>query len=320
MESPETVRRHIARYVDPDEVDVLRKLVYTFNAVVADRWRDGRILLAGDAAHVTPQFIGQGMNSGVRDADNLSWKLTAILRHGAAPAILDSYESERRPHAKAMIALSVLNKNIVSLDNRVLAKARDLGLMTAIRVPGLGRWIKGAKMKPRPRYRRNAYLGLPRTLPLGVEGTLAPQPEVRTYDGRHLRLDDVLGLGFTVMGYGADPRRALSTDDLDTLRALDTTFVTVYPLGGRPQWKPGDGRDDVVDVEDHTGTMAGWFGKARVRPGGIVVLRPDRFVFGVAAGNAAAAPVAQLRRQLRLPSLQPRSPAPDSVGVTREPH
>ena len=65
---------------------VLRRLVYTFNALVADRWRDRRVLLAGDAAHMTPQFVGQGMNAGIRDADNLSWKLDAILRHGADPA------------------------------------------------------------------------------------------------------------------------------------------------------------------------------------------------------------------------------------------
>lgn len=298
MEDPDTVRRHIARYVDPDEVEVLRKLVYTFNAVVADRWRDGRVLIAGDAAHMTPQFIGQGMNSGVRDADNLSWKLTAILRHGADPAILDSYETERRPHAKAMIDLSVLNKNIVSLDNRMLAAARDIGLSTAVRVPVLGDWIRQAKMKPAPKFRRGAYLGLPRRL-CGVEGRLIPQPEVRTYDGRHVRLDDRLGLGFAVLGYGIDPRRALSADDLALLRRLDTCFVTIFPLGGRPQGRPGDGRDDVVDLEDHTGALTRWFRRARIRPGDLVVLRPDHYVFGTATSGATDALSAALREQLR---------------------
>ena len=71
------------RHVDPDDVVVLRRLVYTFNALVADRWRDRRVLLGRDAAHMTPQFVGQGMNAGIRDADNLSWKLEAIL--GTAP-------------------------------------------------------------------------------------------------------------------------------------------------------------------------------------------------------------------------------------------
>lgn len=315
MEDQETVRRHISRFVDPDEVQVLRKLVYTFNAVVADRWRDRRVLLAGDAAHMTPQFIGQGMNSGVRDADNLSWKLTEILRHGADPAILDSYERERRPHAEAMIDLSVLNKNIVSVDNTALAAARDIGLTAALRVPGLSGWIRGAKMKPRPRFRRGAYLGLPRPLLRGIEGTLAPQPQIRTYDGRRHRLDDALGIGFAVLGYGVDPRKQLAAADLDVLRRLDCRFVTVYPIGGRPQGKPGDGRDDVVDIEDHSGDLVRWFRKAGVRPGGLVLLRPDRFVFGTAAAGGTATLIAELVRQVRLPAAV-AAPAEGAPGET----
>ncbi|MEU2256842.1 bifunctional 3-(3-hydroxy-phenyl)propionate/3-hydroxycinnamic acid hydroxylase [Nocardia xishanensis] len=313
MEDPDNVTAHISRFVNPDEVEVLRKLVYTFNAVVANDWRDGRILLAGDAAHMTPQFIGQGMNSGVRDADNLSWKLTAILRYGADPAILDSYESERRPHAKAMITMSVWMKNLVSVSNPVAARVRDIALTTALRVPGLGGWIRGAKMKPEPRFRRDAYLGLPRRGLRGVEGTLAPQPEVRTYDGRHRRLDDVLGLGFAVLGYGVDPRAACTADELAVLDRLDCHFVTVYPLGGRPQGTPGDGRggnDQVADVEDHTGELARWFAKGGVRQGDVLVLRPDRFVFGIARRGDTATLVAELVRRLRLRTGQDRTPEP----------
>ncbi|WP_431969949.1 bifunctional 3-(3-hydroxy-phenyl)propionate/3-hydroxycinnamic acid hydroxylase [Nocardia sp. bgisy134] len=314
MEDPGNVRAHISRFVNPDEVEVLRKLVYTFNAVVADRWRDGRILLAGDAAHMTPQFIGQGMNSGVRDADNLSWKLTAILRHGADPAILDSYESERRPHATAMITMSVWMKNLVSVNNPVAARVRDIALTAALRVPGLGGWIRGAKMKPEPRFRRDAYLGLPRRGLRGVEGTLAPQPEVRTYDGRHRRLDDVLGLGFAVLGHGVDPRAACTADDLVVLDGLDSHFVTVYPLGGRPQGSPGDGRgdnDQVADIEDHTGELSRWFGKAGVRHGDVLVLRPDRFVFGTARRGHTTALVAELVRRLDLRTGPGRTPEPE---------
>ncbi|WP_433681635.1 bifunctional 3-(3-hydroxy-phenyl)propionate/3-hydroxycinnamic acid hydroxylase [Nocardia sp. CA-119907] len=312
MEDSDTVRRRIARFVDPDEVEVLRKLVYTFNAVVADRWRDGRILIAGDAAHMTPQFIGQGMNSGVRDADNLSWKLTAIIKDGASQAILDSYESERRPHAKAMIDLSVLNKTLVSIDNRLLAAARDIALITAMRLPGLSGWLRGAKMKPAPRFRRGAYLGLPRHGLRRAAGTLAPQPDVRTYDGHRQRLDDVLGIGFALIGYGVDPRTVLSAADQAALRALGTRFVTVYPLGGRPQGKPGDGRStgaDFADTEDHTGALARWFAKAGVGIGGLLLLRPDRYVFGTAEPGRGGALTAELMRQLMGSAVRPPTPA-----------
>ena len=324
MEGPETVRRHIARFVDPDEVQVLRKLVYTFNAVVADRWRAGRVLLAGDAAHMTPQFVGQGMGSGVRDADNLAWKLAAILKHGAGQNILNSYETERRPHAKAMIDFSVFNKSLVSVDNTLAAAARDIALTTALRTPGLGGWIRAAKMKPRPRFRRGAYLGLPRGRfgLRGVEGTLSPQPQIRTYDGRHQRLDDVLGLGFSVLGYGVDPRALLDADDVAALRALGTRFVTVYPFGGRPQGAPGDGRatgDDHADVEDHTGALIRWFARAGVGSGGIVLLRPDRFVFGTAASGGARPLITELWRGLELKPGETGSAATDPA-LARDQH
>ena len=240
FEADETVRRLIGRYVDVGEVVVDRKLVYTFNAVTADRWRVGRVLLAGDAAHMTPQFVGQGMNSGVRDADNLSWKLEAVLRHEADPALLDSYETERKPHVQEMIDFSVFNKAVVSVKHPLKARARDLAMRAAMRTPALGGWVRSAGMKPKPRFERGAYLGLPRRL-RGVEGTLAPQPVVRRYDGRPVRLDDALGTGWAVIGLGIDPRDLLGAD-LDVWHQVEATFATVFGTGARPQGSIGDGR------------------------------------------------------------------------------
>lgn len=284
FESDVTVRRLLAQYVDVDEVVVKRKLVYTFNAVVADRWRDGRVILAGDAAHMTPQFIGQGMNAGIRDADNLSWKLEAVLRHGADPAILDTYETERRPHAKAMIDLSVFNKSLVSIQHPIGSRARDLALGVAVRAPGLGPWVRGAGMKPKPRFRPGAYVGQARSSRFrGVQGTLPPQPVVRRYDGRPVRLDDALGHGWAVIGIGIDPRAALGSDVL-TWERVGATFATVFPAGARPQGDVGDGRRKagLVDLEDTDDTLTGWLHRAGHKPGCVLVLRPDKYVFGVA--------------------------------------
>ena len=281
FESDETVRRLLSSYINPDEVDVRRKLVYTFNAVVADKWRDGRILLAGDAAHMTPQFVGQGMNAGVRDADNLSWKLAAVIKHGASEDLLDTYERERRPHATAMIKFSVFNKSLVSIANPVKAKARDGAFWLATHTPGLAGWVRQAGMKPKPRFRTGEYVGLPRRF-RGVEGTLSPQPMMRHYNGRPARLDDALGIGWAVVGVGVDPRVALG-EGVAAWENVDASFATVYPRGGRPvgsrQVGPADG---VVDLEDLSGDLWRWLRRAGACEGSVVVLRPDKFVFGIA--------------------------------------
>ncbi|HNP56223.1 bifunctional 3-(3-hydroxy-phenyl)propionate/3-hydroxycinnamic acid hydroxylase [Gordonia sp. UBA7599] len=316
FESDATVQRLISRFVDTDQVEVKRRLVYTFNAVVADRWRQGRILLAGDAAHMTPQFIGQGMNAGIRDADNLSWKLAAVLQQGADPALLDTYESERRPHAKAMIDLSVLNKSLVSEKSKVRAKCRDIGLKSALHIPGLAGWVRRAGMKPKPRFKRGAYFGLPRKPLRGIEGTLPPQPTMRTYDGKQIRLDDALGIGWTVIGFEIDPRDTLG-DDVDAWSSIEATYATVYRAGHRPQGPTGDssGRTGLVDLEDTEGILTRWLTKAGHQPGTLVVLRPDRYVFGAETdGQKLTHALTQLFRPGRrqsLPTTLPHSTEAD---------
>src|SRR5271166_2039294 len=102
----ETVRSLLAPYHDLDKVEIERKTVYAFHARVVDRWRNGRVFLAGDAAHMMPPFAGQGMNGGMKDAANLSWKLAAVLRGQAPAEILDTYEVERARNVRAMVNLS----------------------------------------------------------------------------------------------------------------------------------------------------------------------------------------------------------------------
>ncbi|MFN8129578.1 MAG: bifunctional 3-(3-hydroxy-phenyl)propionate/3-hydroxycinnamic acid hydroxylase [Candidatus Nanopelagicales bacterium] len=278
FELRETAERLLSRYVDVSAVTIERQLVYSFNALVAQRWRDGRVFLAGDAAHMTPQFIGQGMNAGIRDADNLSWKLADVIRHGADPAILDSYQSERRPHASAMIRVSVLNKDIVSTESPWAVRTRDLVIGVSRRLPVLRTALTEAKIKPRPRLRHGQYVGLPRRLRglRGVEGTLMPQPPVRTRAGRPVRLDDVLGSGWAVIGIGVDPR---TTGDWS---GLSPRWVTLFEPGARPQGLRGSAADpDVQDVEAIDDQWSRWLRKAGARTGSVIVVRPDRFVFSV---------------------------------------
>lgn len=297
MEAPETVRRYLSRYVDVDRFDILRKLVYTFNALVADRWRDGRVLLAGDAAHMTPQFIGQGMNAGVRDAYNLGWKLSAVLDGLASERLLDTYESERRPHAEAMIREGVRMKDFVSVSRPWLASLRNGIARTALRLPVVGPYLKRGDHIPKPAYRRGGYFGLPRRRLFGPEGRLMPQPMVRASDGRRRRLDDALGGGFILLGAGVDPRASLSGAERAWCHAMGIRSAVMYPWGGRPFGNNVEQLwlEDLVELEDISGDWFRWLRKGGAKAGSVVLLRPDRFVFGA----VPAARLSQTVRQLR---------------------
>ena len=100
MLDDERIDELLAEHTDPDKVEVYRKCVYSFSAVVAERFSDGRVFLAGDAAHMTPPFAGQGLNAGIRDVRNLSWKLARVLDGTLPPALLDTYDLERREAAR----------------------------------------------------------------------------------------------------------------------------------------------------------------------------------------------------------------------------
>ena len=105
--APDMVKHLLDRHEAAAESRIVRTAVYTFHARLAERWQEGRVLLAGDAAHLTPPFAGQGMNSGLRDAANLAWKFAAVTRRRLGPRLLASYEPERRDHAWAMIGFAL---------------------------------------------------------------------------------------------------------------------------------------------------------------------------------------------------------------------
>jgi 3-(3-hydroxy-phenyl)propionate hydroxylase len=302
MEDPATVRSLLARHIDVDKVEVLRRLVYTFNALVAERWRDGRVLIAGDAAHMTPQFMGQGMSSGVRDAHNLAWKLDAVLRKGADPKLIDTYESERKPHAKEMIDISVKMKDFVSISNPFLAKARNVVVKTVLKMPKVGDYLREARFKPPPTYPHGAYFGLPRRRRSGAEGRPIPQPQVRTFDGRRALLDDILGEEFALVGYAADPRVGLDSKTLAGLQALGARFVSLYSYGGRPQGDEVQKHSTVgalVEVEDLTGQGVAWFRGVGAKKGSVAIIRPDKFVYALAPASGAADIVTHALRAMK---------------------
>jgi 3-(3-hydroxy-phenyl)propionate hydroxylase len=301
LERPETVRRLLSRWVDPDLFEVKRRLVYTFKAMVATRWREGRVLLAGDAAHMTPQFMGQGASSGFRDSANLAWKLDLVLRGLASAALLDTYERERSAHAKAMIDVSVLMKDTVSMTHPVGTALRDWAFKVSQRTPGLKTWLAEGGFKPKPAYARGSYFGFPRRRRRGPEGALSPQPDVRGVDGRRVRFDDVTGPGFAVVGLGVDPRATLGPRSLDALARLGARYVALYQYGGRPQGVNGVVRDapaGLAEVEDITGELVPWFRSGGVRASAVAILRPDKFTYAVVRAEELDAAVERLAGDL----------------------
>ncbi|MEU8691233.1 bifunctional 3-(3-hydroxy-phenyl)propionate/3-hydroxycinnamic acid hydroxylase [Streptomyces sp. NPDC048665] len=247
----EPVRELVAPWLPPSydgDFEVVRKTQYTFRARVADRWSGGRVFLLGDAAHLTPPFIGQGLCSGLRDAYNLTWKLARVLQQGANERMLETYESERKPHARHVIRLAVaMGWAMTGGQDGAAALRRNL-LAAACRIPGLTE-LAGRDLSPSltagPLVRRRARRGL--------AGTHCPQPWVRA-DGRPTRLDEVLGDDFTVL---------TATDPWPSLTAL------AHGLGVRAI--------PVADLRDD-GTLAAWLHAGRADA---VLLRPDRVVMDV---------------------------------------
>ena len=228
---PLFVHKLLARHVpDPAGVDFIRQRVYTLHARIAGAFRKGHVLIAGDAAHLMPVWQGQGYNSGVRDATNLAWKLTAVLRGLADDALLDTYDTERRDHAKAMIDVSVAMGRILSPTNKLVAGSRDKFAAALNLVPAAKKWIAEGRYKPKPRFHVGALVEAVGPAAAGQPvGSMFPQPRVDTRTEQNVLLDDVLGPWFSVLVWGNDPRHVFDRNSLDTLTRLGVKLVSIRP-------------------------------------------------------------------------------------------
>ena len=169
---------------DCGPVEIERRAVYRFHGLVANSWRVGRVLLAGDSAHQTPPFAGQGMCSGLRDAANLAWKLAAVIQGRADEVLLDTYQSEREPHARALIELAIGMGRVVCLQDREAAAARDRQLLES----------RKAGASPLPPLRPAPFAQ--GCILAGAAGAGDIFPQSTSGEGaRRLRLDDALPEG-----------------------------------------------------------------------------------------------------------------------------
>ena len=276
LSKPENMRKLLAKVLpDPDRIELIRSRVYTHNARLAGRFRQGRVLLAGDAAHIMPVWQGQGYNSGMRDASNLAWKLSLVIKGLANDRLLDSYELERRDHAKAMIDLSVLAGHVLAPPKRWQGTLRDGVSWLLNYVPPVKRYFVEMRFKPMPQYSRGALI-VPSEKGSPV-GKMFIQPKVLTDAGATVLLDEVIGENFAFIAWGCDPTWGLTTAQIAQWKTLGTRFIQVLP--DVQLRAPSDAGNDVIRVGDSSGRLREWFARGS---SSIALLRPDRFLAGLA--------------------------------------
>lgn len=266
--------------VTPDNADLLRHHVYGFRALVAERWRAGRLLLAGDAAHLMPPFAGQGMCSGARDVLNLSWKLDLVLRGTADEALLDTYTEERLPHVRELIDTSVQLGKVICVTDPDRAAARDAAMLAS---PDGGRRSHGPALPLRggALYRRLGGSPAPPAGEVIPQGTVARGAEEGLFD-------EVVGRGWVALT-AEDPATVFGEGDRALLDALEARIVRIVASGA------ADASAALVDVDD---VYVPYLRRAGAR---CLLIRPDHHVFGAARSSGEVGRLlADLRRRLLL--------------------
>lgn len=249
---------------------VTRRAVYTFHARMASAFRKDRVLLLGDAAHVTPPFAGQGMNSGLRDAHNVAWKLALVLNGEADESIMDSYDEERRDPAWAMIQLAVAMGQVVMPQGTEQVAFRDMLLKALQPFPGVQDYFLQMRFKPKPRYGAGLFVDLSaQRYEASLVGEMIPQPEASNAAGEVTKLDDCLGSGFALIAQNAAGAAALKTLAHPVWRRLNPAKVHLCEHAN-------DAAGFVPSF-----TMTDPIGRPiRTHRDQIMLVRPDRYVAG----------------------------------------
>lgn len=251
----------LSRWISPDNAKLWRSSTYRFHALVARQWHQGRIILAGDAAHMTPPFLGQGMCQGLRDAANLAWKLDLILRQDApAEPLLASYKDERAPHVRGTTQAAKDLGRIICELNPAKAAIRDAELLAA---PG---GIERVRQSLIPDLTGGI---LSRRDTSKAAGSIFPQPRVR-HNGCEKLLDDVTGSGFRLVSRGVDLAALVVDPRVKRLDMMLASVGTEAPAG-------------MIAINACDGVLPDWLDR---HGAAIVLVRPDHYIFG--AGSTAA--------------------------------
>lgn len=276
FDDPARVREAMSAYVDMDAFEIWRSATYRFNARVGIEWRKGRVLLAGDAVHQTPPFLGQGLCAGVRDAANLAWKIVHVQRSGFNDALLDSYQDERRPHVGKLIEHAKDFGVIIGELDEVRARQRDAELSAQL--------AAGQTKTKRQGFIPNLETGIIDPVPAPgdlnqIAGTLMAQPKILNPEGEARLLDDHVPMEFLFVTKDLEQQSWMEGSD-DVWTTIGGRRL-VIATGDTPQPARTSGATEVLSEVD--GTMARW----RERTGvSAVLVRPDRYVYAAVTDRA----------------------------------
>nr|WP_265734875.1 bifunctional 3-(3-hydroxy-phenyl)propionate/3-hydroxycinnamic acid hydroxylase [Acinetobacter tandoii] len=282
LSKPENINKLLAKVLpNTHNIEVIRQRVYTHNARIAEKFRVDRILLAGDAAHIMPVWQGQGYNSGMRDAFNLGWKMALVIQGKAGPELLDSYQIERKDHAKAMIDLSVMAGHVLAPPKKWQGFVRD-GIAYALNyIKPIKQYLLEMRFKPMPQYHNGVLI--PNTQKNSPVGKMFIQPKVQLVTGEQVLLDEVIGNDFAILAWGVDPQWGLSAASMQQWKKLGVKLIQVLPAIQLQNEKRKQ-YDGVICVGDIGTEIRTWFGRTN---DSMVILRPDRFVAALAIPQSA---------------------------------
>lgn len=282
---PVRVRGQLSQFVDPDLVEINRIAYYRFHALWAQRWRAGRVILAGDAAHQMPPFLGQGMCSGLRDAHALAWRLDLLLSDRATEEILQDYEDERGQHVQEIIRGAMFLGRLIQTRHPLIAWLRNQFLLRPVgRVSMLCRWLMNTANRKRPV--TAGFFGNRRR---ALAGHLMLQPYVETDSGRRVLLDDLIGNGFALL-----LRSSTSGIDARVLRELQAQLsLTILRVAAAV---------DPGAVRDCDGTLLRLFDRHHID---FVLVRPDRYIYD--AGRAVDLAAISHELHSRIPGTTTRA-------------
>ena len=281
---PAFVRRLISRWLDESEYDIWRASSYRFHALVLRQWRSDRVFFLGDAAHMTPPFLAQGMCQGIRDAANLVWKLDLVSRGAASPDLLDTYQEERLPHVKQTTLVTKSLGKLICERDPAAARERDKRLLEEMAA------------NPRGTVRQSLIPGLSSGLLSASNdipcGQLFPQPLVKTRDGRQCLLDEATGMSFRIVVEG-DTDPAIIERMVEEWRALSDIPLQWVVIGTAPLTSDAPS----YAYQDVDGVLVSWMQRHDFAA---VIVRPDHYVYGACRkAEDAVAMIRELSAALR---------------------